>query len=51
MLWFIALAIGPLIQNGSERAYTPSMTYQPATASCSGRVHDVGSREDRPGDW
>src|ERR1700686_3234720 len=51
MLWFIAWVIGPPIQNGSVRAYTPSSTYQPATASCRGRVHDVASREVRPIDW
>src|SRR5579859_888200 len=44
MLWFIAWVSVPPIQKGMVRAYTPDRAYQPATASWSGLVHEVGWR-------
>ena len=46
-VWFMIVVIIPVIQNGSESVYRADSAYHPATAYCSGRVHDVGVRTIR----
>src|SRR5690349_1725099 len=48
MLWLKMLPIIPPAQIGSASVNRIDHAYQPATANCSGFVHDVGSRWGGP---